>query len=140
MCHSRRQAPAALIISINHFLLVGWYRLPLFHSSLSIRSFVLHYILKIGYQYGHPTVYRRIYCPPGFQTSPLEAKLNLGKISSLKKRLESKSLILILILSIVSIADIFIIGPNVAPLSVLVLRSGSSLVALRSHHVTNTLT
>ena len=139
MCHSRRQAPAALIISINHFLLVGWYRLPLFHSSLSyVRSYFI--ILKIGRQDGHPTVYRRIYCPPGFQTSPLEAKLNLGKISSLKKRLESKSLILILILSIVSIADIFIIGPNVAPLSVLVLRSGSSLVALRSHHVTNTLT
>lgn len=43
------------------------------------------------------------------------------------------------LLPIVPLVESFITGPNVAPMSVLVLRSGSSLVALRSHHVTNTL-
>jgi hypothetical protein len=43
------------------------------------------------------------------------------------------------LLPIVSLAESFNIGPNVAPLSVLVLRSGSLLVAFLSHHVTITL-
>jgi hypothetical protein len=39
----------------------------------------------------------------------------------------------------VPLVDKFSNGPNVFPLSVLILITGVSLVALRSHHVTNTL-